>query len=236
MAAPVVGKSPVPDADTAEEAWREFERVRQCIQLLVLETQMGESSPSNGEERITKESLADRLATVHEDCANVELDVRKIQALLKRAAELGSMDARVAYASSPELVPAHMNAEIEAWQHWRDHAPAYLDEAIAGGNGEAAMLRGVASMRRDCNIHGGIDGRDGDDAICHRSFPLNAILPRDDIAAYAHLLLARQFGVGAHAAELDALLTSLAARMTAEQRAQAEQLMQTLRAGVCCRS
>ncbi len=227
--------SGVSDPAAADEAWREFKRVRQCIELLMLETQLnihaGEDADAPRTFAHAAARMAEALAAVHGDCTNVKLDMREIQGLLKRAAELGSIDARIAYAASPELVETHRLAEPEAWRHWRDRAPGYLDEAIAGGHGEAAMLKGLASMRRDCHVHGGIDGRDGDDAICHRTFPLNAILPRDDVVAYAHLLLAQELGVGENAAELEAAMTALAAHMTAQQRAQAEQVAQTLRGG-----
>lgn len=213
------------DPVAAEEAWRSFNLVRQCMELLVMETHLKERAAGGVDAPRTLAQaaawMAEALTTVHPDCANVKPDLREIQQLLRRAAELGSTDARVAYASSPELVPMHMMAEPEAWRHWRDHARPYLEEAIARGNGEAAMLLGVASMRRDCNFLGGVDGQDGDDAICHRSFPLNAILLRDDVTAYAYLLLARELGVGANAVELEALIAALSARLTDAQRAEA---------------
>ena len=225
----------VPDRVAADEAWREFHRVRQCIELLTLETQLKIRAGGDADAPRTLAQaaawMAEALTNVHGDCANVKLDLREIQVLLKRAAELGSIDARVSYASSPELVTAHRLAEPEAWRHWRDHARPYLEEAIDHGNGEAAMLIGVASMRRDCHVYGGIDGKEGDDAVCNRSFPLNAIIRRDDVEAYAYLLLARALGVGANAVELEALMTALSARLTDTQRAEAAARAAALRGG-----
>ena len=49
---------------------------------------------------------------------------------------------------------------------------------------------------------------------------------------YAHLLLARELGVGEHAAELEEVMNALALRMTEAQRAEAASRARGLRSGI----
>lgn len=216
-----------PDPVAAQEAWDDVQRRERCRRFVPPgDTRVGHDlQPDEAEQAILAEL-----------CKGLVEDSRVLAAQLKRAAELGSAEARWLYASNPALRIEHMSAEFEAWHDWRERAPRYLEEAISRGEGKAAMLYGIASMRRECNLDEGIHLQSIEGAICPRGFPLNAILRRDDVVAYAHLLLARELGVGDHASELERVMVDLASHMTNEQRAQAEQVLQTLRAGVCCRS
>lgn len=211
------------DAVGAKEAWEDVQRRERCRRFV-----------PPGSTRVGHEPQPDEVeqAVLLDLCAGLVEDARLVASQLERAAELGSTEARLLYASSPGLRLEHMNADFEAWHDWRERAPGYLEEAISRGDGEAAMLFGIASMRHACNVNDGIHANHSNGPMCPRSSLLSAILPRDDVVAYAHLLFAHHLGVGDHVGELEAVMVDLAARMTTEQRAQAELVMQTLRGRV----
>ena len=197
-----------------DQAWDYVDRSRRCAELR-RHDQWGASHEPDAPRSPMNESTAESLRP---GCAGVVFDWREVGRQLKVAAELGSPEARLVYAQNPYLAPQHAAADLVEWRDWREHAPLYLEEAVARGNGEAAMLTGLASMSRECSMVG------GQPSVCMRTFPLNAILPRDDVIAYAHLLLAHRFGVGSDAAELDVWLLRLAARLTPEQQAEAARI------------
>jgi len=168
---------------------------------------------------------ADTRDTMDAECRGVDIDWAGLQQLLDRAAKLGSRQARLAYAQDPMLPPAQAMADSDLWHAWRERAPAYLTEAIAEGDGLAAMMVGVASMQRACF------GPNGLSPVCSAGSVLRSIYPRDDVTACAYLLLARSLGVGEHAGELEILIDTVGARLSEQQRAEAAARANRMRHG-----
>ena len=205
----------------AERSWQYVQQTQRCAAL-----RSHEQWRMNHEDDAPPSPMDEATAAVlRRECAGFGFDWRRAQHELERAATLGSTAAQRVYAENPGLAPHHASAEAEAWRRWRDRAPGYLDAAIARGDGEAAMLYGLASMRNECNSEGGMP------SLCMRTFPLNAILPRDDVDAYAHLLLAQQLGVGDFTDELNARLVALGALLSEAQRAEAAARASRMRHG-----
>lgn len=147
-------------------------------------------------------------------CAGVPKDMLQVSAALKRAVDLGSQEAESTYAKNPQLGGSpYFN--IDAWREWRDRAPRLLDEAVDRGDVDAAVLRGLAAMDPECSE------RWSKLSECRRSFPLNAVLPRDNTRAYASLLFARQPRIGQLMEPLDFLMADLAEQLTEDQRTEA---------------
>ncbi|MBN8481281.1 MAG: hypothetical protein J0L88_06770 [Xanthomonadales bacterium] len=206
---------------TAERSWQYVQQTQRCRAL-----RSHEQWRMNHEDDAPPSPMDEATAAVlRRECAGFEFDWRRAQRELERAAALGSTAAQRVYAENPGLALHHASAEAEAWRRWRDRAPGYLDAAIDRGDGEVAMLYGLASMRNECNSEGGMP------SLCMRTFPLNAILARDDVDAYAHLLLAQQLGVGDFTAELNARLVALGASLSDTQRAEAAARAAALRGG-----
>ncbi len=114
-------------------------------------------------------------------------DWRTIQRELERAARLGSVEARFAYASDPLLLEERRAADVDAWASWREHAPGYLDEAIARGDARAAVL---VAITRDPAACDGVSG----DPRCRGRPALAWILGPDPGEAFVHYLVARTLG------------------------------------------
>ncbi|WP_440224975.1 hypothetical protein ACQQ2N_06965 [Dokdonella sp. MW10] len=114
-------------------------------------------------------------------------DWRTIQRELERAARLGSVEARFAYASDPLLLEERRAADVDAWASWREHAPGYLEEAIARGDARAAVL---IAITRDPAACAGVSG----DPRCRGRPALAWILGPDPGEAFVHYLVARTLG------------------------------------------
>lgn len=203
----------------AKAAWETFRQMKGCMNL----TRWKNASRfSHGRSYLDFDS---ETLPSESQCAGVPEAMPQVSAALKRAVDLGSEDAESIYAKNPQL-DGSPYFEIDAWREWRDRAPLLLDEAVERGDVDAVVLRGLAAMDPEC--------RERWSALseCQRSFPLNAVLPRDNTSAYASLLLARQLRGSQSKEPLDFLMADLADQLTEVQRTEAAARAEAMRARI----
>jgi hypothetical protein len=167
---------------------------------------------ANGRPESRAELLKKWSMQIHDTCATVtEVPEDALYRDARKAALLGQREARLSFIKAPPLDYFSMARRIDLWNDWAETAPRLLDEAVAQGDGEALLLRGIAL---------GFDGLAVFDSEPDWTSLANA-LPDDPVRAYRDLraYLARDDRDTQLSELVRSLLPQLQQRLAPAQRA-----------------